>query len=234
MTKRTKKQIETIKLLALVAAMGISITAVINTEQAFAFNLSESAPQTPTQKVINITSDESGDCDMIGQWNQHNKTCIIYNKITVGVNDIVHIQPNAVLEIPSNITAIIYGTIENRGSLKNHGHIFNHGIIENFKMISNDGMVKNYWGKINNNEGALLVNGGYMSDGKIGLHYIGTIDNHYGIIKNNGIMSNHSTLNNNWGTIFNNCLGSIVGTGHTLGNDIKQAKCVITIETDKL
>ena len=149
MTKITDKKVA--KLLSLAAVMSLAITA-ISTQQASAFSLTDNT-ESKIQKIFLIVSDEPADCDSIGQWDQLNKKCIIDSKTTIGVNDKVIVQSNAVLEIPKKVTITLYGTIENNGTVNLHGIIFNHGIIENFGEVNNGGLLNNYWGKIANNPG---------------------------------------------------------------------------------
>ena len=113
MTKITNKKVA--MLLPLVAVMGLAITA-ISAEQAFAFNLSENTDEPTVTRIIFIVSDQPGDCDDMGQWDQTNKSCIINSQMTIGVNDRVIVQSNAVLEISKTATITLYGTIENRGN----------------------------------------------------------------------------------------------------------------------
>jgi len=112
----------------------------ISTEQAFAFDLSENDKQSTLQKTFFIASDEPSDCDSIGQWDQLSKTCAVDSKLTIGINDKVIVQPNAVLEISETAAVILYGTIENRGTINLHGLMYNHGSIENFDELNNDGL----------------------------------------------------------------------------------------------
>jgi len=75
-----------------------------------------------------------------------------------------------------------------------------------------------------NNKEARLTNGAYTYD-NVGLRFVGTVDNHYGIILNYSTLSNQSTIDNNWGKIFNNCDGTLLGIGPVLGNDPNEVDC---------
>jgi len=177
----------------------ISMITLVTTQQPSAFNILDVSIKQSTVKfnIITITSDV-GDCSLIGQWNPYDKVCSITEKATIGINDTIVIQPNAVLEISNSSVVSNFGTIENNGIVDNHGRIFNYGIFGNYHVVNNDGLVKNHWGVIKNNQGSFIVNGGYLYDGKFGLRYIGTIENQYGTIQNNGTISNHSIINNTW------------------------------------
>ncbi|MCH9658480.1 hypothetical protein K0U27_07275 [archaeon] len=232
MTKITRKQKDIAKAMSLVAVIGVFMTAT-GTGQAFAFDLSGSA-QPAIQNTLIIAAEESSDCGEIGHWDQYSNTCVIDGRMVAGVTTKVLVQQNAVLEIQSDAILTVYGIVENHGTVNNHGQILNHGTVENFKMFANDGTVKNFWGKIVNSEGALLVNGGYVHDGKMGLRYVGTVENRYGTIQNSGILTNHSMLNNHWGTVLNDCLGTMMGTGYATGNDVKQMECRVVVDMDRL
>jgi len=141
MTKITDKKVA--MLLPLVAVMILAITT-ISTEQAFAFSLSENTEKPTITKIIFVVSDQPGDCDSIRKWDQIDKTCIIENQTTIGVNDKVIVQSNAVLEVSKTATITLYGTIENNGTINLHGIMFDHGIIENFGEVNNGGLLNNY------------------------------------------------------------------------------------------
>ena len=181
-----------------------------------------------------IASSEAADCDVIGEWNQYENACVVSGKVLLGLNDTLVVQPNATLEISNSGSVTTHGTIQNDGTINNQGRVFNYGVVENLRVVNNEGLVENYWGKILNQDGALLVNGGYMIDGQVGLRFVGLIDNHFGSIVNNGTISNHSTVNNIWGSIVNNCLGNVIGAGHVIGNDVVQMDCVVVLESSQL
>jgi len=143
MTKITDKKIAMLLLLA--AVMILAITA-ISAEQASAFNLTDNT-EPKIQKTFLIASDESADCDSIGQWDQLNKKFTLDSKTTIGINDKLIVQPNAVLEISKKVTITLYGTIEDSRTVNLHGIIFNHGIIENFGEVNNGGLLNNYWAR---------------------------------------------------------------------------------------
>ena len=233
MTKITHNGKKIAKMMSLLAAMGVILTAA-GMDESFAFSLSEPTQSNVEKNTIMIAADNAADCDVVGDWNQYQNVCVVPSKVTLGVNDILVVQPDATLEVSNSGSVTTYGTIQNEGTINNHGRVFNYGVVDNLRVINNDGLVENYWGKIVNQNGALLINGGYMIDGQIGLRFVGTIDNHFGSIVNNGTISNHSIVNNIWGSIVNNCLGKVLGAGHLIGNDVVQMDCVVILESSKL
>ena len=222
------------KLLPLLTLMIMFATITLILPEASAFNLNEESKTQILHKTIIISTDGGGDCYAVGQWNKYSQVCIVNNKTTVGLNDVVVIQSDVNLEIPHSAILVNHGIIKNDGLITVHGHVINYGQINNYKIVNNDGEIENYWGTIRNSEGALIVNGGHMLDKKYYLRLFGKIDNHYGAIHNNGIISNYSTIDNHWGQILNNCLGSVVGYGYLLGNDIKNMDCLVTVDIDRI
>ena len=238
---RTTSVITTTKALLLIGA--IAVTGFVNipyVEGLFTLQTEQAEIENKTKRInmILITSEKDtagGDCNSIGKWNSHLHTCTINKNTIVGIYDTIIIREDAILEIPNSAEIVNHGTIKNKGTINIHGHIFNLGTVYNDKIINNDGHIKNDWGMINNNEGAKINNGMFISkEGKIGLQFIGEINNKFGTIHNSGIIANYNIVNNYWGLILNNCTGNIVGSGYLIGTDIRQAECKAVENMDRL
>ena len=81
----------------------------------------------------------------------------------------------------------------------------------------------------------MINNGMFVSkEGKIGIRFVGEVNNKFGTIHNNGIIANYHAVNNYWGLILNNCTGSVVGSGHLIGTEIRQADCNVVVDMNQL
>ena len=252
MTNKIFAAANTAQLLLLVFGT-IAIFTSVNAQPAHAyFDISapsqEQQSENPTDffvkqgqfKTISIESGENGggDCDKIGEWDKYRHICIADRNLTVGFGTTVIIQPQAVLDIPSSVVVSNHGIIKNQGIIDIHGHLFNLGTVYNYKIINNDGLVQNYWGKINNDERATINNGMYITkEGKVGLRYVGEINNKFGIIYNDGVIANYDVINNHFGRVLNSCTGSVIGSGYVNGSDVRQIECMrisVAADTNKI